>query len=111
MSQVPVEQICEVRITRIEDEKTKEENERAVIDAIEFAYHAIHTKARLAGKVLMGVTQSINTEGFLLPSGISYVLYTVALVGTVVDVSVVEAQQRMSQFGLNQIDGRNARRN
>lgn len=111
MSQVPVEQICEVGIARIDDEYSKEDNIQAIINTVEFTYKTIQTKAKVQGKVLLGVSQTVSTEGFLLPSGISYVLYTITLVGAVVDASAVEAQQRMSQFGLNQIDGRNARRN
>lgn len=111
MNQLPVEQICEVGITRIDDEDTQEVNTRKVAQAVELAYKNIQHKVKESGKVLVGVTQSINTEGFLLPSGISYVVYIITLVGTTVDAATVEAQQRMSQFGLNQIDGRNARRN
>lgn len=111
MSQLPVEQICEVGIARIEDDFSKEDNTTIVINTVELAYRSIHTKAKVQGKVLLGINQTVNTEGFLLPSGTSYVIYTITLVGTVVDASAVEAQQRMSQFGLNQIDGRNSRRN
>lgn len=108
MSQAPVEQMCEIGIARINDEESKEVNTRLVSHAVELAYKNIHHRAKAAGKALIGVTQSINTEGFLLPSGISYVIYTITLVGTVVDAALIEAQQRMNQFGITgQVRGRN----
>lgn len=97
MNQVPVEHMCIVRIARIVSEGDKEQNEKIISDSVEEAYFTIQSKAKLASKVLVGVTQTTNTESFTIGE-LSYVLYITSLVGTVVDASTIEAQQRMQQF-------------
>lgn len=107
MNNVPMQQICESGITRLDDEGGKGENEQAVKKCVEETYHAMHDRAKSIGKVLVGVNQTINTEACKYGE-LSYVIYIITLVGTVVDAAAVEAQQRMQQLDpRNVIRGRN----
>ncbi len=107
MNNVPVEQICEVGIVRIDEDATQRDNVHAIGNEVELVYERIHTRAKTTGKVLAGVTQSINTETGKVGETY-YVVYIITLVGTVIDAALVEAQQRMQQFDpRNVIRGRN----
>jgi hypothetical protein len=107
MNNVPVEQICEVGIVRIDEDAPQKDNVNAVGNEVELVYERIHTRAKTTGKVLAGVTQSINTETGKVGETY-YIVYIITLVGTVIDAALVEAQQRMQQFDpRNVIRGRN----
>lgn len=107
MNNVPVEQICEVGIVRIDEDTSKQENEQSVRNEVELIYKNIHVRAKASGKMLAGVTQSINTETGKIGETY-YVIYMITLVGTVIDAALVEAQQRMQQFDpRNALRGRN----
>lgn len=107
MNNIPVEQICEVGIVTIDEDTPQKDNVNAIGNEVELVYERIHTRAKTTGKVLAGVTQSINTETGKVGETY-YVIYIITLVGTVIDASLVEAQQRMQQFDpRNVIRGRN----
>jgi len=93
--QAPVEQICEVAICEMLVGNTEIENARRIQVCVENAYRNIHIRTKGENKVLIGVTQSINTE--LVADG-DRTLYIITLVGTVVDAAAVELQQRLQQF-------------
>ncbi len=107
MNNVSVEQICVTGIERIEDEMSKAENESYIEICVERAYKTMRERAKTSGKVLVGATQSINTETGKVGESY-YIIFIITLVGTVVDESAVEAQQRMQQLDpRNVIRGRN----
>ena len=100
--QTPVEQICEVGLCTLFETYRSNENSHTVSLCVEEAYRKIRERANMSKKVIIGVSQSINTE--LVTVGLeSQTLFIITLVGTVVDSALIEAQQRMQQF-----DPRNA---
>lgn len=99
MNNVPVEQICEVGICTLFGEHSKDVNSQTVRVCVEETYRAIHRRAVGEKKTLVGVTQSINTELIQTVHGVeTQTLCIITLVGTAVDTSMMEAQQRMQQF-------------
>ena len=97
MNNVPVEQICESGIARLDDEAGKGENEQAIRHCVEETYRVIQGRVKSTGKVLVGVNQTISTEACKYGE-LNYVIYIITLVGTIVDAAAVEAQQRMQQL-------------
>lgn len=104
MSQLPVEQIVKVGIARIDSENPRSRNELEISDCVTRTYQDMHLFAKQINKTLLGITQSVNTEAFSV-GVLSYTLYIITLVGTVVDNASIESQHRMSQ-----LDPRNALR-
>lgn len=92
MNQPNVEQICSTGIAILANANSSF-NVLDINRIVEETYKTLHTKARSQNKILIGATQSINTE---CHEGI--VLYIITLVGTVVDAAEMEAQQRMQSL-------------
>lgn len=95
MEENPVEQMCLVRSVRVTDQL--DSNSLLIMTTIEEAYQALHTRAKQAGKVLIGVNQCITHD---------LGVYVIALVGTVIDAQLVEQQKRLQQFGMGNANPR-----
>jgi len=89
--QMEPEQMCEVgMITLLPTEK----NNGVLISAkVEETYQNLHHRAKAHGKILVGVSQTINTE-----CDSEFIVYILTLVGTVVDAELLKQQQRLQQF-------------
>lgn len=101
MNQPNVEQICLTGITVLLN-PVSSFNVLDINRTVEQTYKAIHARAKEQNKILIGVTQSINTE-----CHDGSVLYIITLVGTVVDAAEMEAQKRIQSLNpRNVLQGR-----
>lgn len=94
----PVTQWCETGIARADSEASLWDNQLVINECIESAYKRIHERATKENKTIIGVNQSILSNAIE-----DYIIYTIVLVGSVVDSELIKQQQLAQQF-----DPRNA---
>lgn len=94
MPESPVEQLC---VNAVFSQSLENGPYLTSIDhIIENLYRLLQKKAEDRHKALIGVNQTIQTN--VVPSQERVIVVSVFLVGSAVDVSVVEANRRMEQF-------------